>query len=428
MLGVCDALILLTALSAATVAASPPVFVWTSRDLGIKTPSLGDTLNSVDFRSRVASKIFEAMPGTNVALFVQPRLSFADLVPHAHDDVLSNLRRFLTPEYHAVTIDRVIDPLAPFQTPVDDRVRVFEVSSAVDAGEKLKHSNPHFVNVFKFVLPDSTPDSADETLRSNDKMMGEVMKQFQRVNHPFVGIFTGEPSEDEPSVHVISKRAVAAGAVDLNNLWDSSCIKAYFKTITVRVFMDKNEKGSIPLTSKPTVTSACDVQPNSITAVYTEPDGNVTISLSVKKYGNPVRGWELSAVEVQTNVKFNSVPFETNDTLKSTVDAWASPGFSFHCSTPKMLEGKEDDQSAHARLQVTEMQIQGLMKTKAGETKPFGESFDCVGFFSMPIFIGLLTTLLLIFFTTFAVVAMANIRTPERYDDPKGPKISVPNE
>ena len=72
-----------------------------------------------------------------------------------------------------------------------------------------------------------------------------------------------------------------------------------------------------------------------------------------------------------------------------------------------------------------EMQVQGLMAKK--DTK-FGEAFDCVGFFSMPIFIGLLTSLLLIFFTTFAVVAMASIRTPEKFDDPRGQKISVPNE
>ena len=71
------------------------------------------------------------------------------------------------------------------------------------------------------------------------------------------------------------------------------------------------------------------------------------------------------------------------------------------------------------------MQIQGLMKSSDAK---FGPAFDCVGFFSMPIFIGLLTSLVLIVFTTAGVMAMASIRTPERFDDPKGPQISVPNE
>ena len=71
------------------------------------------------------------------------------------------------------------------------------------------------------------------------------------------------------------------------------------------------------------------------------------------------------------------------------------------------------------------MQVQGLMKS---ETAPFGSAFDCVGFFSMPILIGLLTTLLLLVCTTGAVVAMASIQTPTRFDDPKGEKISVPTE
>ena len=65
---------------------------------------------------------------------------------------------------------------------------------------------------------------------------------------------------------------------------------------------------------------------------------------------------------------------------------------------------------------------------KKSSTPKFGPAFDCVGFFSKEIFIGLLSTLLLVVLTTFAVVAMATIKTPERFDDPKGQKISVPNE
>lgn len=430
MSGVCDVLILLTVLLAAAVA-SPPVFVWTSRDLHIDTPFLGETLNNNDFQDRVADKIFKALPGTNVALFVQPRLSFPDLLSYgSNDGVLANLRRFVTSDFHAVTIDRVSDPVSAFKGLVDDRVRLVEVSSLENIDEKLDHSDPNFVNVFKIVLPDVTPDNSEENMRSNDALIGDVMRKLQRVNHPFVGIYTGEAADEEPSVHSLHKRAVAAGADDLNNLWDSPCIKVYFKSLEVKVFKSKNEEGTIPLKTKPTVTSTCDASPNNITAVYTEADGNkVTISLAVKSYGKPARGWELSSAKIQTQGKFPTGDFKTEDELLiKKVDAWASPGFSFHCSAPKIFQAKEGDDKAHARLEVKEMQIQGLMKTKAGETKPFGSAFDCVGFFSMPIFIGLLTTLLLIFFTTFAVVAMASIQTPERFDDPKGERISVPNE
>ena len=92
--------------------------------------------------------------GTNVALFVQPRLSFPDLLSYgSNDGVLANLRRFVTSDFHAVTIDRVSDPVSAFKGLVDDRVRLVEVSSLENIDEKLDHSDPNFVNVFKIVLP-----------------------------------------------------------------------------------------------------------------------------------------------------------------------------------------------------------------------------------------------------------------------------------
>lgn len=429
MSGVAEVLILLTALLAAVVA-SPPVFVWTSRNLHIDAPSLGETLDNDDFKDRVTDKIFKALPGTNVALFVQPRLSFPDLLSYGSDaGLLTNLRRFVTPAYHAVTLDRVLDPLASFRSSVDDdRVSVVDVASAEQVDEKLQHSNPHLVNVFKISLPDVGADNSIESMRSNDALIGKIMKKFQGVNHPFVGVFTGEASDEQPSVHSIKKRETPSGADDLNNLWDSSCIKAYFKAITVSIFNGNNLVDTFELKTKPTVTSACDAQPNSITADYKEANGNtVKITLEVKPYGKG--SWQLSSVMVGSEGKDSKgTAWKTNDTLQSTVKAWASKGFSFHCSDPKIHKTDERDGKDHARLELKEMQIQGMMKTASGKTSPFGDAFDCVGFFSVPILMGLMTTLLLVFFTTFAVVAMASIKTPEKFDDPKGPTISVPHE
>ena len=79
----------------------------------------------------------------------------------------------------------------------------------------------------------------------------------------------------------------------------------------------------------------------------------MTISLAVKSYGKPARGWELSSAKIQTQGKFPTGDFKTEDELLiKKVDAWASPGFSFHCSAPKIFQAKEGDDKAHARLEV----------------------------------------------------------------------------
>jgi len=376
------------------------------------------------------------MPGTKVALFVQPGLSFKDLIANGGDS-LSNLRRFVTPENHGVAIDRVRNPLSVFQEERDG-VRLTRVPDANAIGDQIQKSDPHFVNVFEILLADKTKTgNSAEILKENDAVIGKVMKEMQRDNHPFVGIFTGEdvegqaeePEEFRPVVHVVKKREAEApkktDEFNANNLWAGDCIQAYFSSIEVKVWKDKDQVDVAKLETKPTVTSVCpDKKTNTITAVYKESQFTATITLSIKPYG-VTRGWTLSGAEV-TIENAKGTPTFTKALDVKPLDAWASKGFSFHCSAPSLLAPKGDDQKGnYATLLVKEMQVQGLMAKK--DTK-FGEAFDCVGFFSMPIFIGLLTSLLLIFFTTFAVVAMASIRTPEKFDDPRGQKISVPNE
>jgi len=405
-------------------AGSPPVFIWSSRNLNIKAPSLGQIVNGDRFRDQFSSKIFAALPGTNVALFVRPHLSLIEVLTHGQEGgVLPNLRQFVSPEYHGVTIDRVQDPLSAFQESKDG-VRVTDVADGRNIEEILKHSDPHFVNVYKITLPDPTQENPAEVLRSNDALIGQVMRDFQRINHPFVGVLTAEASPEEPSVHVIRKRAAerSVGNDTYNNLWTSKCIKVYFKKIEVKVKDNTQEIDNLELKTKPSVTAECESSTaTSITAVYTEEKTIVTIKLSFRSYGAPAKGWTLSGINLK-HKKPDTANVDVDLAVKP-LDAWASKGFSFHCSKPKAIVGTKA--GITATLEVQEMQVQGLMKS---ETAPFGSAFDCVGFFSMPILIGLLTTLLLLVCTTGAVVAMASIQTPTRFDDPKGEKISVPTE
>ena len=45
------------------VAATPPLFLWASRDLHIEAPTLGKTLRNDQLRHQIASKVFGALPG-----------------------------------------------------------------------------------------------------------------------------------------------------------------------------------------------------------------------------------------------------------------------------------------------------------------------------------------------------------------------------
>lgn len=56
----------------------------------------------------------------------------------------------------------------------------------------------------------------------------------------------------------------------------------------------------------------------------------------------------------------------------------------------------------------------------------FEYAYDCVGFFTIPIFMGLITAGILIIILFAGVLAMFSLTTMDRFDDPKGPGIHVP--
>lgn len=55
----------------------------------------------------------------------------------------------------------------------------------------------------------------------------------------------------------------------------------------------------------------------------------------------------------------------------------------------------------------------------------FGDSYDCVGFTSVPIWSGIFITFILLFILTAGITMMIDIKTMDRFDDPKGKTITI---
>lgn len=54
----------------------------------------------------------------------------------------------------------------------------------------------------------------------------------------------------------------------------------------------------------------------------------------------------------------------------------------------------------------------------------FGESFDCVGFFTVPIWSGIFISFLLMFVLTIALVAISEIKPPNRFENKSGKQLT----
>lgn len=71
-------------------------------------------------------------------------------------------------------------------------------------------------------------------------------------------------------------------------------------------------------------------------------------------------------------------------------------------------------------------QIQLFFDKSGNETNPkFSDAYDCVGFTSIPIWSGLFITAILLMILTFGITMMMDIRTMDKFDDPKGKTITI---
>lgn len=94
--------------------------------------------------------------------------------------------------------------------------------------------------------------------------------------------------------------------------------------------------------------------------------------------------------------------------------------FSFHCNNLEYYtpDGKK-------KIVFEEIQMQPNWPEEGREFKQFGDAWDCVGFTSPAILTGLFLVVIFIFIGGFGITWMMDMRTMDRFDDPKGKTITV---
>nr|KAF6359492.1 ATPase H+ transporting accessory protein 1 [Myotis myotis] len=100
--------------------------------------------------------------------------------------------------------------------------------------------------------------------------------------------------------------------------------------------------------------------------------------------------------------------------------------YSFHCQYVSSLSNKgsilvPDTQPFLWQMTLEEFQIQAFNVT--GEQ--FSYATDCAGFFSPAIWMGLLTSLFMLFIFTYGLHMILSLKTMDRFDDHKGPTITL---
>lgn len=130
----------------------------------------------------------------------------------------------------------------------------------------------------------------------------------------------------------------------------------------------------------------------------------------------------ISFIEIGGNWAATNASVNNNDVYSFTPIA-APVGFSFACGKSFNIQLNGNPDVDH--IQIQGLQIQPKFSGDKFDLMKFGEAYDCVGFTSPGIWAGIFVTLLLLIIMSIGITALMDIRTMDRFDDPKGKTITI---
>lgn len=154
------------------------------------------------------------------------------------------------------------------------------------------------------------------------------------------------------------------------------------------------------------------IAPSDITA------NEMKVTIVVDKYTIVFHMYESAGGWSATRITINDKPTITH----TLVDA--PNGFSYVCSSAIYLKLSNGTDEVDG-ISIKGLQIQPKFGDGGEPLTKFSAAVDCVGFTSPAILAGLFVTFLLLTILTIGITFILDIRTMDRFDDPKGKTITV---
>ncbi|NWU96397.1 VAS1 ATPase, partial [Upupa epops] len=279
-----------------------------------------------------------------------------------------------------------------------------------------------------------------EALAENDKIIGRLTMGLQEQGILYSVIYTAvRPSRIARRTAVewkLRRQLMTTEEEDslsyppLNVTTGSHiCILFYARNFSLKA----NNSVFIDLTNMTFVTQKVDISSSQCSDInttlslkYTKPVNGISsleirFLLTNKFYEASARNWSsLDTVEiVQDGTKF----------AKFNVSVISAPAeYSFHCQlvgTSNLYPARLipfDNEAKTWDVFISRLQIQGFNI----ENNQFSYASDCTGFFTPGIWMGLVTSVILLWILAYGIHMIMQLTTNSRFDDPKGPALSVP--
>lgn len=279
-----------------------------------------------------------------------------------------------------------------------------------------------------------------EAMAENDKIIGRLTMDLEERGIHFSAIYTAvRPSRISRRTETmwnLRRQLMATEEEDslpyppVNvTIGNNTCILFYAGNFSLKannsVFIDLTN-ATFVIPNVDISSSKCSDINTTLSLKYTKPVNGIN-SLEIrfimtnKFYGGSARNWStLDSVEIvqdeekiaRFNVSVISAPAE----------------YSFHCQlvgTSSLYPARLIPSNNEARnwdVFISRFQLQGFNV----ENNQFSYASDCTGFFSPGIWMGLVTSTILLWILAYGVHMIMQLTANSRFDDPKGPALSVP--
>jgi len=390
-----------------------PVYMWNIDTEAVANPF--QTLNSGELVDKLASSLDDHQL---IAIFMQDDLSIEDF----KSDDLSSLKSVVESDndgtyYHP----SISNPENLPKSFAEIGYNVIDVKSHQD----LPTTSVNERTVLVIQLPVTLAgDFRSENLQLNGDAIANVYEVLKSQQSNVVGIFTAvKNSKSVVATHKVKRAAPAPGIMeDINLFLNASGIFLFIEKPPVLKLKNDNQWSNFTLNTEPVVVKSAN---STLVLEYTNIQGEgpqktlntATISLTFVKRNTGYWNIEKAVMDYSSTIDGKSYG-QTGVTLKSA-DISSPFGFSYHC-TPKLALAVNIE-----RTIIFETNGLQLEPFKANNADSFGDWYDCQGFFTVAIWAGIFLGLVIAAMLAWAISMLADVKSPDRFDDPKGKTITI---
>lgn len=448
-----------------------PLILWTSEGAAVpgqSAPPAGHIVEQQQLSSYL-EKVLNIGP-KNVVLFLQDKMSVEDFTMYGgafgnkQDSVYPNLESALRLSPSSLVLPSVSWPssnavLAQIQDHLETSPLYMDPETLSQL--RLNASSPALL-VFRLPYGNGADLlSAKDILSENDEMIGQVMSIMKTQAVPYTAIYTAlrpsrgasavawesgagggrsllqardryrERAQERERQRKVKERAGIYAPVEFKE-GEKTCILLWAKALSISILRSGQweDHDLTPSTFGEGVSpklhgSSCDRTRARLVLNYENVLGHrsfkLIFAMSQRHYKVSARRWfTLDAVELEYD--------GTKATFNGSRYIYAPAEYSYRCESvtnyrwPLLVPRSNKDPANQWRVSFQDIQIQGFNVSG----RDFSYASDCAGFFSPGIWMGLMTSLLMVLVLTYGLHMIMQLRTMDRFDDPKGPAISVP--